>query len=395
MLMLLRGGEVYAPDPLGRVDVLVAGERILAVGAGVSVQARGCDVQIVECAGRLVCPGFIDWHNHILGGGGGNGFASRVPPIRLSQLTRAGITTVVGMLGFDRTTRNMEALLGLARGLDEEGITTFLLSGATTEHPVPTLTGSIRQDLLYVDKVIGVGELSISELGPAHETFGPGPEYVARVAAEAMMAARLAGKAGITCLQVPTNRRALAPVFEILEKTGLPPALFIPSSSNSDAQYLEQAIRLAKLGSVVDITASYTPLAAHPKAIKPSAAIRRALEAGVPIEHVTMETDGNGGYPAAPGVTHYLSPDTLHAEFRAAVLEEKVPLADALRVVGSNQARVLKLAHRKGTIAPGADADFVLMTPDLAIDRVFARGRLMVDGGQPVVRGKWEALLAS
>jgi len=395
MLTLLRGGEVYAPDPLGKVDVLVAGERILAVGAGVMVEARGTDLQVVDCAGRLVCPGFIDWHNHILGGGGGNGFASRVPPIRLSQLTRAGITTVVGMLGFDRTTRNMEALLGLARGLDEEGVTTFLLSGATTEHPVPTLTGTIRQDILYVDKVIGVGELSISELGPAHETFGPGPEYVARVAAEAMMAARLASKAGITCLQVPTNRRGLAPVFEILDKTGLPAALLIPSSSNSDAQYLEQAIHLAKLGSVVDITSSYSPRAVHPKAIKPSAAIRRALEAGVPIEHITMETDGNGGYPAAPGVTHYLSPDTLHAEFRAAVQEEKVPLADALRVISSNQARVLKLAHKKGSIAPGADADFVLMTPDLEIDRVYARGRLMVEGGKPVVRGKWEALLAS
>ncbi len=395
MLTLFRGGEVHAPEPLGRVDVLVAGERILAVGAGVDVQAKGCDVGVVDCAGRLVCPGFIDWHNHILGGGGGNGYASRVPPIRLSQLTRAGITTVVGMLGFDRTTRNMEALLGLARGLDEEGITTLLLSGATTEHPVPTLTGSIRQDILYVDKVIGVGELSISELGPAHETFGPGPAYVARVAAEAMMAARLAGKAGITCLQVPTNRRALAPVFDVLEKTGLPPALFIPSSSNSEAQYFEQAIQLAKMGSVVDITSSYTPLAAHPKAIKPSTAIRRALEAGVPAEHITMETDGNGGYPAAPGVTHYLSPDTLHAEFRAAVLEEKVALADALRVVSTNQARVLRLAQRKGSIAPGADADFVLMTPDLLIDRVYARGRLMVDGGKPVVRGKWEALLAT
>lgn len=395
MLTLLRGGDVYAPEALGRADVLVAGERILAVGAGVSVEVRGCEVQVVECAGRIICPGFIDWHDHILGGGGGNGFASRVPPIRLSQLTRAGITTVVGMLGFDRTTRNMEALLGLARGLDEEGITTFLLSGATTEHPVPTLTGSIRSDILYIDKVIGVGELSISELGPAHETFGAGPAYVAKVAAEAMMAGRLASKAGITCLQVPTNRRGLAPVFEILEKTGLPAALFVPSSSNSTAEYLDQAIQLAKLGSVVDITSSYTPLAAHPKAIKPSTAIRRALEAGVPIEHITMETDGNGGYPAAPGVTHYLSPDTLHAEFRAAVQAEKVPLSDALRVITSNPARVLKLAQRKGTIAPGADADFVLMTPDLEIDRVIARGRLMVDGGKPVVRGRWEALLAS
>ncbi len=395
MLKLLRGGEVYAPEALGDADILVAGEKIVAVGADISIQARGCELEVIDCAGRLVSPGFVDWHNHILGGGGGNGFASRVPPIRLSQLTRAGITTVVGLLGFDRTTRNMEGLLGLARGLDDEGLTTFLLSGATTEHPVPTLTGSIRTDILYVDKVIGVGEISLSELGPAHETYGPGPEYVAKVAAEAMMAGRLAGKAGITCLQVPTNRRGLAAVFEIIERTGLPASLFVPSSSNSDPQYLEQAIQLAKLGSVVDITSSYTPLAAHPKAIKPSVAIRRSLEAGVPIDHITMETDGNGGYPAAPGVTHYLSPSTLLAELKASVQEEKIPLADALRVITANPARVLKLSQRKGHIAPGADADFVVLTRDLEIDKVIARGRLMVDGGQPVVRGRWEALLAT
>ena len=395
MLKLLRGGDVYGPEHLGRADLLLAGERIVAIGPEVSCQVRGCDLEVIDCSGRIVAPGFIDWHNHILGGGGGNGFASRVPPIRLSQLTRAGITTVVGLLGFDSTSRNMDGLLGHARTLEEEGITTFLLSGATTEHPVPTLTGRLRTDLLYVDKVVGAGEISISELGPAHESFGPGPAYIAKVAAEVMMAGRLAGKAGITCLQVPTNRSGLAPVFEIIERTGLPAGLFIPSSSNSTTELLEQAIQLAKLGSVVDITSSYSPQAAHPKAVKPSAAIRQALDSGVPAEHITLETDGNGGYPAAPGVTHYLSVDTLLAELRAAVQEEKVPLPDALRTVTGNPARVLKLAHRKGNLKPGADADLVLLTPDLVIDKVFARGRLMVDGGQPVVRGKWEALLAS
>jgi beta-aspartyl-dipeptidase (metallo-type) len=395
MLKLLRGAEVWAPDPLGRADVLLAGDRILAVGPDVAVSGRGFDVEMIDCPDRIVTPGFIDWHNHILGGGGGNGFASRVPPIRLSQLTRAGITTVVGLLGFDCTTRNMESLLGLARGLDEDGITTFLYSGATTEHPVPTLTGRIRTDILYVDKVIGAGEISISELGPAHESFGEGPAYVAKIASEAMMAGRLAGKAGITCLQVPTNRRGLAAIFEIVERTGLPAALFIPSSSNSTADLLEQSIQLAKLGSVVDVTSSYSPHAAHARAVKPSTAIRRALDAGVPPEHITMQTDGNGGYPAAPGVTHYLSVDTLLAETRAAVQEDKVPLELALRAITANPARVLKLAHRKGHVKAGADADLVVMTKDLEIDRVFARGRLMVEGGRPTVRGQWEALLAT
>ena len=104
-----------------------------------------------------------------------------------------------------------------------------------------------------------------------------------------------------------------------------------------------------------------------------------------------METDGNGGFPISATETYYLSVDTLPAELRAAVIEEKVPLADVLRVVTANPARVLKLG-RKGHLRPGADADIVVLNRGIEIDQVFARGRLMVDEGRPIVRGRWEGL---
>jgi beta-aspartyl-dipeptidase (metallo-type) len=389
MLKLLRGGDVYSPEHLGPADLLITGEQITAIAPQIEFTATGCEIEVIDCHGKILAPGFVDSHNHMLGGGGGNGFASRTPPIRLSQLTRAGITTVVGLLGFDCTTRNLEGLLGLVRALEEEGITAFMFSGATTEHPAVTLTGRIRTDIIYIDKVIGVGELSLSELGPDYPSYEGGAAYVAKVASESLMAGQLSGKSGTVCLQLPMS--GFGSLFDILDRTKLPVELFVPSTANAEEQFLEDAIRFAKLGGVVDISSSYSPQGAHPIAVKPSHAIRRALEAGVSVEHVILETDGNGGFPVSATETYYLSVDTLPAEFRATVIEEKVPLADALRVVTANPARALKLG-RKGQLRPGADADIVILNRGIEIDQVFARGRLMVDGGRPVVKGRWEDL---
>jgi len=375
---------------MGPVDILLAGEKVVAIAPHLELNGHGLEIEVIDCRGKLVAPGFVDYHNHILGGGGGGGFASRVPPIQLSQLTRAGITTVVGLLGFDCTTRHLAGLLGHARGLEEDGLTTFIYSGATTEHPAVTLTGRIRTDMIYVDKVVGVGELSLSELGPDYPSCGGGSAYVARAAAEALMAGQLAGKAGIVCLQIPMD--GLQSLFELLDRTKLPPEQFVPSSANAEELFFRQAIEFAKRGGVVDISSSYSPLGVHSGAVKPSHAIRLALDAGVAPDRITMETDGNGGYPISTMETHYLSPDTLLAEVRAAVVEEKVALAEALAVVTANPARVLKLSHRKGHLRAGADADVLVLSRGLELDQVFARGRLMVRGGQPVVTGRWEGL---
>ena len=42
------------------------------------------------------------------------------------------------------------------------------------------------------------------------------------------------------------------------------------------------------------------------------------------------------------------------------------------------------------TIAVGKDADFVLLSEDLVIDTVIAKGQTMVVGGEPIVWGTFE-----
>ena len=61
---LIRGGFVITMDPdLGdqpRADVLIEGDRIVAVGRNLPAN----DAQVIEAAGDIVIPGFVDTHRH-------------------------------------------------------------------------------------------------------------------------------------------------------------------------------------------------------------------------------------------------------------------------------------------------------------------------------------------
>lgn len=51
-----------------------------------------------------------------------------------------------------------------------------------------------------------------------------------------------------------------------------------------------------------------------------------------------------------------------------------VPLIEAIRMASYNGARRIASEARKGVLAPGADADMVLLTPELKVANVFLRG---------------------
>jgi len=162
MITLLCQGNVFAPEPLGKKDILVLGEKIGAITNPGKIRIEGLEVQIVDSAEKIVVPGLIDSHVHILGGGGEGGPATRAPEITIEDIIPSGVTTVIGCLGTDGVTRHLESLLAKARGLEEEGITTYIFSGSY-DIPVKTITGSIRSDLVLVDKIIGAGEIAISD----------------------------------------------------------------------------------------------------------------------------------------------------------------------------------------------------------------------------------------
>jgi beta-aspartyl-dipeptidase (metallo-type) len=297
---------------------------------------------------------------------------------------------VVGCLGTDGVTRTLAGLLAKARGLDEEGISTFMYTGHYAV-PVQTLTGSIERDLLLIDKIIGVGEVALSD----HRSDQPTFEEFARLAAEARRGGILSGKAGVVNVHMGDGRRGLSLLRRLVEETELPVTQFLPTHINRNPDLFEEGVAYAKAGGFVDFTTSTVPAFLAEGEVKCSTGLRRMLDAGVPAPNVTFTSDGQGSLPDFDEHGRLRRLDigrvtSLFAEVRDAVRTDGVPLATALTVVTANPARILKL-RGKGALTAGADADIVLLdASSLEIDGVIAKGRWLMKGRAPLARGTFE-----
>ena len=390
MLKLIQGASVYAPEYLGVQDVLIGDSRILKIDREIPA-AAAYDVQVIDGSGMYLFPGFIDSHVHILGGGGEGGYRTRTPEIMLTDITLGGVTTVIGCLGTDGTTRNMASLLAKARGLEEEGITAYIYTGSY-QIPVRTLTGSILDDLILIDKVVGCGEIAISD----HRSSQPTREEFARIVGDTRVGGILSGKAGLVNIHMGDGERMLSYLRYVVEETEIPPSNMIPTHINRSTRLLEDGIDYARtLGGYVDLTTSSDPDYLEEDEVKASTGLKIMLEQGVPEEQITFSSDGQGSLPIFDRGGAFLGlgvgkVTSLYREVRDAILQDKVEMTQALRTVTTNPARLLKLKG-KGRIAAGCDADLVLADKDtLQIHTVLARGRVMVQDGLAVEKGTFE-----
>ena len=389
MLTLIKNGEVYAPDFLGKKDILLTHDKIGFIKDEIIIPNGFVDVKVIDANGMKVVPGFIDAHVHITGGGGEGIFKTRTPEIQLSDATTSGITTLVGVIGTDGTTRTMSNLLAKARGLEEEGISCYVHTGSY-QVPVKTLTGKIEDDLILIDKIIGVGEIAISD----HRSSQPTVEEMAKIASAARIGGMLSGKAGIVNIHVGDSHDHLDLLLQVVSSTDLPIRQFYPTHINRNPHLFEAGIEYAKTGGWVDFTTSTIPKFLEEGEVKCSVGLRRMLEAGVSIEQITFTSDGQASLPDFDKDGEMIGlkigkVNTLFKEVRDAVKEENVDLATALKVITSNPAKVLKL-HQKGEVKVGKDADLVLLDQNLNVQSVWAKGQHMVENGIAIVKGTFE-----
>ncbi len=385
-LTLLRNAEIYDPGKRGRHDVLLGGGEILAIAREIA-NLPLAECAVVDLAGARLLPGLIDSHVHLTGGGGESGPASRVPPVAFSALTLGGITSVVGLLGTDGTTRNIASLVATALGLREQGLSAWCWTGSYEVPPI-TLTGSVRSDIVFVDPILGAGEVAISDHRSSQPTF----DELARLAADCHVAGMMSGKAGVLHLHLGDGARGLELVRRALDDTELPPRVFHPTHVNRKRSLFEEAVDLAGRGVTIDVTAF--PVEDGEDAYSAPDAIAKYLDSGAPRDRLTCSSDGGGCLPKYDADHRISSMDVGRpaAAFGALaeLLGRGVPLEDVLPIFTSNVASLLRLP-RKGRIAVGADADLVVLDANHRIRDVFARGRLLVRDGKAVVSGMFEA----
>ncbi|NLB53481.1 MAG: beta-aspartyl-peptidase [Syntrophomonadaceae bacterium] len=376
LFKLLKNGRCFTPDDIGQKDILVVHDKICAVKDQVKPE-KFEDIEVIDCSGCLVCPGIIDQHVHITGGGGEQGPISRIPEIMLSEIIEAGVTTVVGVLGFDSITRSIAGLLAKARALEAEGITTYIYTGSYGS-PTETLTGRVLTDIVLLDKVIGVGEVAIADYRSNH----PSLEDLRTLASEANAGGMLGGKAGILHLHLGDGKEVMESLFRLINESDFPVEMFVPTHINRNPKLFNQGIELLQRGGNIDLTAGETA------GFSVAEALSILHEKNVNLEKVTVSSDGNGSAPNESGISRM---DQLLQDIRNSIRESKLGFAAVMKTVTANPAKVLKLYPQKGCIEPGSDADIlVLKEDDLSIFRLLAKGQVAVMEQQAVKKGKYE-----
>ena len=380
-MILIKNIEVYSPTYLGKKDVLISGEKITLIED--NIEFNNDKIKVIDGTSKKLVPGFIDQHVHITGGGGEGSYKTRVPEIMLSKLTKSGITTVVGLLGTDGTTRSVEGLVSKAKGLKEEGVSVYVHTGSY-EYPTVTLTDSVRRDIIYIDEVIGC-KIALSDHRSSHITN----EELKRVASDVRAAGMISGKAGILIVHMGDGKKGLTPIIECLDDSEIPVRTIRPTHVNRNKELLLQSFDFAKRGGIIDLTCGiYDELS-------PRKVIKSALESGVNCESITISSDGYGSWSRYDEFGNLLkigvsSVAALYNEFKAMVLDEKMEMEEALKYVTSNVAKALEIYPKKGAICENSDGDMIILDENLDIDTVIAKGRVMVENKEVMVLGTYE-----
>jgi beta-aspartyl-dipeptidase (metallo-type) len=376
MLTLIQGGYLYGPEDLGSKDLLIANGKIERIDTRISPPAGLFPgIEVINASGKLIFPGLIDQHVHIIGGGGVGGLLTRSKEIFFRDVVTSGVTTLVGTLGNDTISRSLSTLLIKAKALKLCGINAFIYTGSLAYPPL-TITGSIEKDLGLITEVIGVklglGESVLPRLDLRE---------LENLITETRRAGSLSGKPAMVHIHLAASAGKWFELAEsILEQREIPYQQIVFTHVNKTPQLLDRAFDYAKKGGRIDLTTCLRP-PERPNGVKPSSGLKRYLELGGPIEGITFSSDGNSSRVLGNGVVDYTRVAALLEEFRDSVTKEGISIPQALAVVTRNVADRLGIANERGSLREGFYADLALFSKDLELTDLMAGGQWVLRDG--------------
>ena len=388
MFLLLKNANLFAPAALGINDILICGEKIIAIAPDLVVSVPA-EIRTIDLRGKTTVPGFIDGHAHLIGGGGEGGFATRTPEVAIGDLIEAGITSICGLLGTDAATRHIASLYAKTKALRTEGLSAWFFTGGYRV-PSPTLTGNIGDDVTFLDACIGL-KTAISDHRSSQSTV----DELARIASQSRIGGMTSGKSGAVVVHLGDGDGHFDPLIGVVENTEIPIGQFIPTHVNRKRALLDAAKDWAKRGGNIDFTTGIDAESDPTGSVKTSAGIAECLADGVPLDRISMTSDGNGSLPDFDenGKMIGLSVagfDTVGREFADLVESEKLDIPTALAPITCNPARMLGLDGSKGYLGCGHDADILVLDDALAPETVIARGNVAMIGKERLLRGTFE-----
>ncbi len=385
MMTIIKNVEVYAPKYLGKKDVLFLFDKIAGLYNRINEVSPLVECEVIDGSDFIMFPGIIDSHVHIAGGGGESGFRSRTPEVSVIDLVSCGTTTVVGCLGTDSVCRNMNNLIAKAYGLEEEGISSYVYTGSY-EIPLKTITGDIKSDLMLIPKVIGVGEIALSD----YRSSSPSFEEFVKIIYQARVGGILSNKKAVIHVHIGDSQEGLRYLFDICKNKDVNLSQVIPTHVNRNRSLLDSAIEYGRNGGYFDLTSSYVCGVKEEESLRVSNVIPEILSKGVDIAHITCSSDSQGSLPILGDGGRFMGigigkPSSLYDEIKELLKNSKIPKDKIISLVTKNVADVLGL-HNKGMIDKHKDADVILVDKqNFEIKCVFARGRKMVHDGKLLI----------
>ncbi len=326
----------------------------------------GVSVTEFDAAGKIITPGFVDGHVHLIGGGGEGGFSTRMPAGSVLPFFRSGTTTVIGLLGTDGITREHSQLLGQVRGFSEQGLNAYMLTG-NYRFPPKTLTGSLLEDIAFIPEIIGFGELAISD----HRGSCITAHELQRLAMDTRIAGMLSGKKTPVVLHMGSAPAGLQLLREAVSDSTLPASFLIPTHISRNESLLAEGLEwVNKYNGRIDFTAKAGL----------SATISNLIQNDLPEDSYTVSSDGLGSFPTFDSSGELLSikqaqVDTLLLTFKELVLKENISIHSALLPFTRNAADCFGLGDKGiGNIRIGGRADFIIFNPDFEIEEVYTDG---------------------
>jgi beta-aspartyl-dipeptidase (metallo-type) len=381
-LKWLKHVELFTPEPIGPGEVLVAGNKVLAVRrqSDAEWELRGLKgIEVIDGQGGRLTPGLIDQHIHITGAGGKYGFGSMTPEVHVKDLIACGTTTVVGLLGTDGTARSLNTLYGKCASLEAEGISARMLT-SYFGLPSKTITGNVHDDLLFVDRVVGC-KIAIADVRSSYPTA----HQILALLREIQVGGMISGKGGVLHFHLGALPEGMDLLFELVEQYHVDINRLSPTHLGRTEHLFEQAKRFTKLGGMADLSTGGTQFR------RPWEVLAEAHADGADLRQFTMSSDGNAGIgilnDAAELIGFKKAPIDLNLwNLQQLLRETDVPIELALGLLTTGPAKTMGLAG-KGLIAPGADADFCWFDADWNLQGVMGRGRLHMHSGQILTTG--------
>ena len=368
-MLLIKNANVYAPESLGIKDLLIANGSIQAIEN--NIEKNKLFSQIWDAQEKIVTPGIIDQHVHIIGAGGKNGFHSMTPEIKMTDLISCGTTTVVGLLGTDGSSRSIKTLNAKTKSLINEGISAYMYTGYYGLDPIH-LTESVKDDMMFIDNVLGC-KIALADIRSSYPT----PLELVRLLKDIRVGGMLASKKGILHIHLGALTDKMDILFDLVENYEFPIEHISPTHVGRTKDLFEQAIKFAKLGGMIDITTGAS------KYTDPYKSALYALEKGVDISKITFSSDGNAGLEKLDDKGKLIGfrkapVDKNLEEVISLIKKGGVSIEDAFKIITKNPANNLGLTN-KGIIKVGADADFCVFDSDLKLMDVLAHGVLMME----------------